>query len=86
MSANVADLGSGLVCCAAMRRFHAQPPNGTLLSGASVFVSVWASLPRCQRANRPAKTPCVIAILEVAYRAFLRVRPLLAKVAGYFDA
>ena len=86
VSANDVDLGSGLVRGAAMRRFHVRLPDGTLLSGARAFVAVWASLPGWQWAAQLAKVPGVIAILEVAYRAFLRVRPLLAKMAGYFGA
>lgn len=86
VSANNADLGSGLVCGTAMRRFHVQPPDGTLFSSARAFVAVWASLSVWQRAARLAKVLCLIAILEVAYSAILRVRPLLANVAGYFDA
>ena len=86
VSANNADLGSGLVCGTLMRRLHVQPPDGTLLSSARAFVAVWASLSVRQRAAQLAKIPCLIAIFEVAYSAFLRVRPLLANVAGYFDA
>ena len=86
VSAKNADLGSGLVCGTAMRRFHVQTPDGTLLSSARAFVAVWASLPVWQQVAWLAKIPCLIAILEVAYSAFLWVRPLLANVAGYFDA
>ena len=86
VSAMDADLGSGLVRGAAMRRFHVRLPHGTLLSGVRAFVAVWASLPGWLWAAQLANVPGVITILELAYRAFLRVRPLLAKMAGYFGA
>ena len=40
VSAKNADLGSGLVCGTAMRRFHVHKPDGILLSSASAFVAV----------------------------------------------
>ena len=81
-----ADLGTGLGCGDAMRRFHVRLPDGTLLSGARAFVAVWASLPGWRWAARLARIPGVTPVLEVAYRAFLPVRPVLSKVAGYFGA
>lgn len=86
VSAKDADLGMGLACGDAMRRFHVRLPDGTLLSGARAFVAVWAFLPGWAWAARLTKTPGVIPVLEVAYRAFLPIRPALSKVAGYFSA
>ena len=86
VSAMDADLGSGLVRGAAMRRFHVRLLHRTLLSSARAFMAVWASLPGWLWAAQLANVPGVITILELAYRAFLRVRPLLAKMAGYFGA
>ncbi len=86
VSAKDADLGSGLECGDAMRRFHVRLPDGTLLSGAHAFVAVWASLPGWTRAARLAKTPGAMSVLEVAYRAFLPVRPVLSKLAAYLGA
>ena len=86
VSAKDSNLGSGLVCSAAMRHFHVRLPDGVLLPSARVFMAVWASLPGWQWAAQLANVPGVIVILELAYRTFLRVRPLLAKMAGYFGA
>ncbi|MCK0104497.1 DUF393 domain-containing protein [Pseudohalocynthiibacter sp. F2068] len=83
VSGKDADLGTGLACGDAMRRFHVRLPDGTLLSGARAFVAVWAALPGWAWAARLAKIPGVIPVLEVAYRGFLPVRPALSKVAGY---
>ena len=81
-----ANLGMGLACGEAMRRFHVRLPDGTLLSGARAFVAVWASLPGWRWAALPAKIPGVTSVLEVAYRAFLPARPVLTKVAVFFGA
>ena len=86
VSAKDAELGEGLACDAAMRRFHVRLPDGTLLSGARAFVTVWDSLPKWKWAARLARNKGVMPILELAYRAFLPVRPVLSKLAGYFGA
>ncbi len=86
VSAKDADLGTGLECGDAMRRFHVRLPDGTLLSGARAFVAVWASLPGWAGAARLAKIPGAMSVLEVAYRAFLPVRPVLSKLAAYLGA
>ena len=59
-----ADLGNGLGCGDAMRRFHVRLPDGTLLSGARAFVAVWASLPGWRWAARLARIPGVTPVLE----------------------
>ena len=84
VSGKDADLGTGLSCGDAMRRFHVRLPDGKLLSGAGAFVAVWAALPGWAWAARVAKIPGVMPVLEVAYRAFLPVRPALSRVVGYF--
>lgn len=86
VSSKGADLGAGLARGDAMRRFHVRLADGTLVSGARAFVAVWAALPGWAWAARLAKIPSVMPVLEMAYRAFLPVRPVLSKVAGYFGA
>jgi predicted DCC family thiol-disulfide oxidoreductase YuxK len=86
VSGRDAALGAGLSSGNAMRRFHVRLPDGTLLSGARAFVAVWASLPGWAWAARFARIPGVTPLLEVTYRAFLPVRPVLSKVAGYLGA
>jgi predicted DCC family thiol-disulfide oxidoreductase YuxK len=70
----------------AMKRFHVRCNDGLLLSGAAAFVAVWSTLPRSQRAARLAALPGILTILEVAYRLFLPVRPILSKLFGRVHA
>lgn len=80
--ASGSDTGADLARADAMKRFHVRRADGRLLSGAEAFVAIWAQLPRWRWAARLARLPCVMAVLEIAYRAFLPVRPLLSRLAG----
>lgn len=86
VSSEGADLGGDLACNDAMSRFHVRLPDGTLLSGARAFIAVWATLPRWKGVARLARIPGATAALEVAYRAFLPIRPILSRLAGYLGA
>jgi predicted DCC family thiol-disulfide oxidoreductase YuxK len=86
VSAEDAELGTGLVSSDARRRFHVRLADGTLLSGARAFVAVWESLPGWKWAARLASIPGATLTLEAAYRAFLPIRPLLSKLARRLGA
>jgi predicted DCC family thiol-disulfide oxidoreductase YuxK len=77
-----ADLPTGLTREQAMARFHVRDDKGELVSGARAFVSVWRALPRWGWAARLASLPGVTPVLELGYRLFLPVRPLLSRLAG----
>lgn len=77
-----ATLGEDLSQDQAMRRFHVRDATGQLVSGAAGFARIWAILPRWRWAARFARIPGVIPSLELMYRGFLPIRPLLSRLVG----
>ncbi|MCH4894631.1 DUF393 domain-containing protein [Sphingomonas sp. SFZ2018-12] len=65
---------------ALLARFHAEE-DGRLLSGAAAFAAMWRAIPRLRPFGLAARHPFVLALLERAYRGFLRVRPQLQRIA-----
>ncbi len=68
-----------------LARFHVRQADGQLLSGARAFIVLWAELPGWRWLARIGRVPGVAALMELAYRAFLRFRPALQRVAGAFE-
>ncbi|WP_442679537.1 thiol-disulfide oxidoreductase DCC family protein [Sphingomonas sp. ASY06-1R] len=64
-----------------LARFHACE-NGNLLSGAAAFAAMWRAIPLLRPLGLAARNPRMLHLLEKAYRAFLRVRPRLQRVAA----
>ena len=77
-------LPDGLTREAAMARFHYRDEHGRLLSGARAFAALWLRLSEGRPVLRPlarlANTPPALLLGEVAYRAFLPLRPALQAV------
>ena len=61
-----------------LARFHARE-DGTLLSGAAALGAMWRAIPLLRPFGLAARVPVVLAVLELGYRAFLRVRPRLQR-------
>jgi predicted DCC family thiol-disulfide oxidoreductase YuxK len=74
-------LGEGLSCEAAMRRFHVREAGGLLLGGGAAFARLWRALPRWRVLGWCFAWPPLSWLLELAYRAFLPLRPRLQRWA-----
>lgn len=72
----VAELGADLDPVAALTRLHVRREDGSLVSGAEAFATLWSRLPAYAWLGRIAAWPPVLLILEVGYRAFVRARRL----------
>lgn len=69
-----ADLGAGLSRDDALARLHVRRPDGTLVSGAAAFTSMWQALPRWAWLGRLLGRGPGLWLLEGGYRLFLIVR------------
>ncbi len=86
ISRDGANPGADLTPRDAMRRFHVRRADGRLLSGARAFVAIWELLPRWRWAARIAGLPGMPTLMELGYRTFLPVRPLLSRLASRLGA
>lgn len=70
----VCDLGADLTREAAMARLHLRRPDGSLVSGAQAFTSLWRVLPRWAWLGRVMGAGPGLWLLEAGYRVFLVLR------------
>jgi 3-demethoxyubiquinol 3-hydroxylase len=68
-----------------LARFHVMRADGSMADGARGFVALWAALPGWRWLARLAAVPGVTSLMELAYRAFLQLRPVMQRVAGAFE-
>jgi len=68
-----------------LARFHVLDNDGRLLSGAQAFLALWAALPGWRWLARVGRVPGVAWAMELGYRVFLRVRPMLQRWASRLD-
>jgi len=66
---------------ALLARFHVQRADGSRLSGAEAFVAMWSRLPGWRWLARIARLPAMLLVFELTYAVFLRIRPLLQRLA-----
>lgn len=78
-----APLGADLSCDAAMRRFHVREASGRLFSGGAAFARLWRALPAWRFLGWCMAWPPMSWMLELAYRAFLPIRPSLQRLARH---
>jgi predicted DCC family thiol-disulfide oxidoreductase YuxK len=60
----------------ALQRFHVRLPDGRLVSGAAAFLALWRETPGFRALGRLLSTAPVVAVLDVAYAGFLKIRKL----------
>ncbi|WP_416356230.1 thiol-disulfide oxidoreductase DCC family protein [Aureimonas phyllosphaerae] len=63
-----------------LARFHARE-DGRILSGAAAFAAMWRAIPALRPLGLLFRSRPALAVLEVLYRGFLRVRPRLQRLA-----
>jgi predicted DCC family thiol-disulfide oxidoreductase YuxK len=79
IAADGAALPEGISRDDAMARFHVRLGSGEVVSGAAAFIALWRATPRFRLLGRIASIPPAPWLLELAYRGFLKVRPLWRK-------
>jgi predicted DCC family thiol-disulfide oxidoreductase YuxK len=60
----------------ALKRFHVRLADGALVSGAAAFLALWRATPGFRTAGRLLQARPTVAVLDVAYAGFLRLRRL----------
>ncbi|MDX2287200.1 MAG: DUF393 domain-containing protein [Hyphomicrobiaceae bacterium] len=75
------EVAPGLEKRDAMARFHVKGADGRLRSGALAFAQLWSELPALRHVGRLARLPGVHHVLEIGYRLFLPMRPLIQRQA-----
>ena len=65
-----------------MQRYQ---PHVTQLDGAAAFVAMWERLPGWRWLARLARLPGMLWLLEVIYRGFLRLRPMLQTLVRHWE-
>ena len=82
VSANHVNCPDGYCQSDLLRRFHVRAPDGRMLSGAAGFALMWTFLPGAWKiVGQVASLWPVSSLLELAYRAFLPIRPWLQRRA-----
>ena len=72
------EVAPGLTADAAMRRFHVQRADGTMLSGAAAFLEMWSRSRRLAWLQKVARRPSLVAGLDRLYTFLLLIRPAIS--------
>lgn len=62
-----------------LARFHVRHADGRIESGARAFIAMWERLPYWRVLAWFGRLPGMTAVMELAYRGFLRIRPALQR-------
>ena len=74
LSQNI-EVEPGLTKSSALNRFHVKLENGSIVSGASAFISLWLSLDRFTKFGKYLNRTWIIKLLDILYNWFLFLRP-----------
>ncbi len=69
----------------ALARFHVMQRNGTIVSGAEAFVTLWNNLPKFRFLAAVRNSKSIMRCLERAYIFFLHVRPTMQRIVDCLD-
>lgn len=75
-----APLPEGLDRAAALARFHVRLPDGRIVAGAAAFLALWKATRAAPLARALDRQP-FLALLDLAYAGFLRLRRLWRRSA-----
>ena len=76
---------AGRSCGELMERFHVQRADGVMLSGAAAFIALWLLFPAWRWLGKLGSLPGMLPLLELLYRGFLHVRPVIQWLFKKFD-
>ena len=77
-----ADLPVGRDRAELLARFHVTREDGQTVSGARAFLAVWRRMPRLRRVAILLDRQPFLAMLDMLYALFLRIRPLWRPSSG----
>lgn len=86
VSSSLQENTTGRSCAELMSRFHVRTADGVLLSGARAFIALWLLFPGWRHLGRLGSLPLMPAILELAYRGFLLIRPAMQWIFRKIDS
>jgi predicted DCC family thiol-disulfide oxidoreductase YuxK len=74
----------GLDRAALLARFHVRLPDGRVVNSGRAFLKLWQALPGWRYLGALDAIPGVGWMADIAYAGFLRARPYLQRIAGWF--
>lgn len=78
-------LPSGLSLKSALKRFHVQSSDGSLLSGGMAFVHLWSNIPQLAFVGKVGRLPVISNLIELFYSSFLYCRPAVSTALKRFE-